>query len=278
MTDHPPPLSDDELDLAASLAIDGQAFDGRPLSADDRERVDERALELQAAVDAVAEPVPAPPAETRAAQLAAAVAASGGGETMGVGAAATPLRPARAGRGARRRVRAAAPWAAAAAVAAVVVIAVAALAGHHQQDEKTSAASATGATTTAPTSTTVPSFSPVESALPSDALADLGTVADAGALASRVRAESSSALAKSADQSTSGQQTTSTPPSYRSTCSPALATLEPRVGAVVYQAQAVLGTTPVQVLVYEPADRAHPARQLVALDRASCRVLVDRPL
>jgi hypothetical protein len=281
MTDQPNPLSDDELDLAASLAIDSQSLDERPLSADDRARIEARATALQAAVDAVAEPVPPPPAETRVAQLAAAVAAAPGGATTPADAApATVGRPVPMRRAARRRARAVAPWAAAAAIAVVVVIAVAALAGHHQHDESTSTASAVGGTT-APTSTTVPSsLSPVGSAIPSGAPQDLGTVADAAALVGRVRAASSSFLNKSAEQATAGGLTTTTPAmaNYDAACASALGALEPPVASVVFQAQAVLGTTPVRVLVYEPVGATDGARRLVAISSASCRVLVDRSL
>jgi len=91
-----------------------------------------------------------------------------------------------------------------------------------------------------------------------------------------VRAAWSAFQNKSAEQHTLGQVSTTAPASAGGTCARALDALEPSVGAVVYQAQAVFGATPVQVLVYEPAGTTDGPQRLVAFDRASCRVLVDR--
>ena len=46
----------------------------------------------------------------------------------------------------------------------------------------------------------------------------------------------------------------------------------------MFDASAVLGTTPVHVFVYVPAGTGSATRTLVAIDPATCQVLVDRPL
>ncbi len=290
MTD-PTPLSDDELDLAASLAIDGQELLDRSLSDDDRRRVEARMAELRPAVDAVGEPVPVPTAEVRAGHIAAAIAAVAEPD---IAAEVDPPRDLRRPR--RGRARAVAPWAAAAAAVVLVVAALASLAG--RGDSHSAATSATfqpvaGALAENSTITTAasPQTRQYENATGSDALSDLGSVATADALDalvlrtlhSRTTALGAATGTSSPTLATAGSTTTTTAPSSSSgsgvaSCAAAAAALRPAVGAVVLQARATLDGRRVVLLVYDTAGSTSASRRLVAFDAASCEVLVDRPL
>jgi len=286
MNDRPsrPTLSDDQLDLAASLAIDGQdpadALDGHMPTPAERREIEARTARLRSVVDAVAAPVAPPTTERRAAQLEAAAAALGRADPSG---AVTPIST-RTRR--RPRARAVAPWAVAAAIAAVIAVAVSALTGQkHERYAATSAAEG-GTATVAPTTTVAPVAGVPQygaQSKPATAPTDLGSFADAGALAARARdALSSRALTAGPAATQRATASGTVPASTSTTCSSALRRLAPRDTTVVYDAEAVLGTNPVRVVVYAPATGAQTStstsRTLVVVDTATCHVLVDRPL
>ena len=285
MTD-PTPLSDEELDLAASLAIDGQEWTGRPIPAGDRPRIDARAAELRAAVVHVGEPVVVPGATERDRQIAAALAAASTGATTATGTGTTAHLALRRSR--RRRLRTAAPWVAAAAAAAVVVVMVAALAGRSTSRDASTSLAETGASASRASSTSARPSSPgeLEPTVGVTAPPDLGTFADADALDARVR----TIIAK-AEDATLGTGNTPQAKTYSSSntpsgpalaqadrCATAIGTLRPVVGRIALETGATLGSRPVAIVVFDPRGTSAGPRRLVVFDAGNCRVLVDRPL
>jgi hypothetical protein len=291
MTD-PTPLSDAELDLAASLAIDGQEMSDQPMSVDDRRRVEARIAELRPAVAAVAEPVTPPTTEARARQIASALAVVSDGDPGGAPAPA-------ARRPGRQRVRTFAPWAAAAAVVVLVVVALASLTSHgNSHSSSTSAAfepvagTVAGlATTTAPVSPQLREYGAAAPGL--DTLADLGSVATIDQLDALARgALSATTTTTGSDRNLStgvagpGQASSLTTTLALSSaknsaverCLGAAGSLRPTLGPVVLQARATVGTHQVVVVVYEPTGAGHGQRYLVAFEMPSCKILVDHAL
>jgi hypothetical protein len=291
MTD-PTPLSDDEIDLAASLAIDGQELRDQPMSDADRVRVEARMAELRPAVAAVGEPVTPPSSETRIGHIEAALAAATEPSTL---SSPSPARRAR-----RRRARAVAPWAAAAAAAVLVVVVLASLAGRGSHNTAATSAgfqpvagTAQGvSTTTLPVSSQSRDYASAGGFGSLDNLGSVATVEGLDALARHAlngkTGSTGTATGLSTDTSGSNPPTAST-----STTSPALSesanspiescvqaagSPAPAVGRVLLQARATVGTRPVLVVVYEAAGTSDGPRHLVVFEMPSCRVLVDRRL
>ena len=273
----------DDLDLAASAAIDGVApqleetVDG--VAAPGSRELEARVARLRPVVDALSNPVQQPDTRIRDDQVRRALSvAEADGAASARSDTGAPSRPA------RPPVR---RWLAAAAAIAVVVVgalALARLASSHGPRAQTASVAGTGTrSTAAPAAGPSEALGGASAAGTSnvDQLPDLGSAADADALVTLVRRHQANDQAAAPSLPTTtvfGSSATpgagATPPN--SACATSVQAAHRDLGPLDLVARASLAGQRVEVLVFRTGSTLTDGLRVLAVRPSDCRVLVDR--